>query len=53
MMNKHEQNKELHRKLWEMADKLRGEMDFNSYKEHLLPLIFLKAVSESNNSNKN
>lgn len=38
--------KEFNEKLWSIADKLRAEFDFTSYKEHILQLIFFKSISE-------
>ena len=33
--------------LWEMADKLRGNISANEYKDVVLGLIFLKYISDS------
>ena len=35
------------RKLWEMADKMRGHMDASEYKHVVLGLIFLKYISDA------
>ena len=32
--------------LWEAACKIRGEVDAAKYKDHILPLIFLKRLSD-------
>lgn len=34
-------------KLWEMADKLRGNIESSEYKHFILGLIFLKYISDS------
>jgi type I restriction enzyme M protein len=34
-------------KLWQTADKLRGNMDASEYKHVVLGLIFLKYISDS------
>ncbi|CAL9548164.1 type I restriction-modification system subunit M [Streptomyces sp. enrichment culture] len=39
--------KEIQAILWKAADKLRGSMDANQYKEFVLGLIFLKYVSDA------
>lgn len=40
-------NLELENKLWEMADKLRGNIQPSDYKDVVLGLIFLKYISDS------
>ncbi|NMB38123.1 MAG: SAM-dependent DNA methyltransferase [Firmicutes bacterium] len=40
-------NSELESKLWEMADKLRGNIEPSDYKHVILGLIFLKYISDS------
>lgn len=40
-------NSELESKLWEMADKLRGNIESSDYKHVILGLIFLKYISDS------
>lgn len=40
-------NQELENKLWEMADKLRGNIESSEYKHVVLGLIFLKYISDS------
>ena len=32
--------------LWEAACKIRGEIDAPKYKDYILPLIFLKRISD-------
>src|SRR5918996_4147964 len=39
--------RELERKLWAAADKLRGSMDAAEYKHVVLGLIFLKYISDA------
>lgn len=34
-------------KLWEMADKLRGNIESSEYKHVILGLVFLKYISDS------
>ena len=33
-------------RLWKIADKLRNNMDAAEYKDYILPLIFLKRLSD-------
>jgi type I restriction enzyme M protein len=40
-------NLEFENKLWEMADKLRGNIESSEYKHVILGLIFLKYISDS------
>ena len=40
-------NQELETKLWEMADKLRGNIESSEYKHVVLGLIFLKYISDA------
>lgn len=40
------QKKELHTKLWKMANALRGDMDANEFKDYILGLIFYRYISE-------
>ena len=40
-------NQELENKLWEMADKLRGNIESSEYKHVVLGLIFLKYISDA------
>lgn len=40
-------NLEFENKLWEMADKLRGNIQPSDYKDVVLGLIFLKYISDS------
>ena len=44
---KEEELKELEKKLWECADKMRGAVPVSSYKFIVLGLIFLKYISDS------
>lgn len=41
-----QQKKELHTKLWKMANSLRGNMDANEFKDYILGLIFFRYVCE-------
>ena len=40
------QKRELHTKLWKMANSLRGNMDANEFKDYILGLIFSRYVCE-------
>ncbi len=40
-------NQDLEPKLWQVADKLRNNMDAAEYKHVVLGLIFLKYISDS------
>ena len=40
-------NLEFENKLWEMADKLRGNIESSEYKHVVLGLIFLKYISDA------
>lgn len=44
------QKKELHTKLWKMANSLRGNMDANEFKDYILGLIFYRYISEHEES---
>ena len=39
-----QQKKELHTKLWKMANSLRGNMDANEFKDYILGLIFYRYI---------
>jgi type I restriction enzyme M protein len=41
-----QQQAELHKKLWAMANDLRGQMDANEFKDYILGLIFYRYLSE-------
>ena len=41
-----EQKAELHKKLWEMANNLRGNMEAYEFKNYILSLIFYRYLSE-------
>lgn len=41
-----QQQSELHKKLWAMANDLRGQMDANEFKDYILGLIFYRYLSE-------
>ncbi|MFA6867334.1 MAG: type I restriction-modification system subunit M [Clostridia bacterium] len=41
-----QQKKELHTKLWRMANSLRGNMDANEFKDYILGLIFYRYICE-------
>lgn len=41
-----QQQAELHKKLWSMANDLRGQMDANEFKDYILGLIFYRYLSE-------
>ncbi len=45
-----QQRKELHTKLWKMANSLRGNMDANEFKDYILGLIFFRYVCEHEES---
>lgn len=45
-----QQRKELHNKLWKMANSLRGNMDANEFKDYILGLIFYRYVCEHEES---
>ena len=45
-----QQKKELHTKLWKMANALRGNMDANEFKDYILGLIFFRYVCEHEES---
>lgn len=47
MKNKSSANIGFEKKLWEVADKLRGNVDPSEYKHVVLGLIFLKYISDS------
>jgi type I restriction enzyme M protein len=46
MINKNLDTKTLESWLWEAACKIRGEIDAPKYKDYILPLIFLKRLSD-------
>ncbi len=46
MVNKNLDTKTLESWLWEAACKIRGEIDAPKYKDYILPLIFLKRLSD-------
>lgn len=41
-----QQQAELHKKLWAMANDLRGQMEANEFKDYILGLIFYRYLSE-------
>jgi type I restriction enzyme M protein len=41
-----QQQADLHKKLWAMANDLRGQMDANEFKDYILGLIFYRYLSE-------
>ena len=41
-----EQQRELHTKLWAIANDLRGNMEANEFKNYILGLIFYRYLSE-------
>jgi type I restriction enzyme M protein len=41
-----QQQSELHKKLWAMANDLRGQMDASEFKDYILGLIFYRYLSE-------
>lgn len=49
-----QQQAELHKKLWSMANDLRGQMDASEFKDYILGLIFYRYLSEKveNRANK-
>lgn len=46
MVNKKQQLQELHKKLWSMANELRGNMTANEFKDYILGIIFYRYLSE-------
>ena len=44
--NNNQQQAELHRQLWNMANELRGQMDANEFKNYILGIIFYRYLSE-------
>ena len=40
------QQEELHKKLWDMANSLRGQMDASEFKNYILGVIFYRYLSE-------
>ena len=44
------QKRELHNKLWKMANSLRGNMDANEFKDYILGLIFYRYICEHEKS---
>jgi len=44
------QKRELHTKLWKMANSLRGNMDANEFKDYILGLIFYRYICEHEES---
>ena len=44
--NQRKQQAELHKKLWDMANDLRGQMEANEFKNYILSLIFYRYLSE-------
>lgn len=51
MVDKHEKNKLLSRKIWDMAEHMQAEVDNNSFKEWIAQMLLLKLMSELNDSN--
>jgi type I restriction enzyme M protein len=47
MLNQSKQQAELHKKLWSMADELRGNMDASEFKDFILSIIFYRYLSEN------
>ncbi len=47
------QKRELHTKLWKMANSLRGNMDANEFKDYILGLIFYRYICEHEESEFN
>lgn len=52
MMDKNEKNKQLSRKIWDMAEHMRAEVDNNSFNELIAQMLLLKLMPEPNDSNK-
>ena len=44
--NNSQQQAELHKQLWNMANDLRGQMDANEFKNYILGIIFYRYLSE-------
>ena len=46
-----QQQAELHKKLWSIANDLRGNMDASEFRNYILGLIFYRFLSEKRNKN--
>ena len=46
-----QQQAELHKKLWSIANDLRGNMDASEFRNYILGLIFYRFLSEKPNKN--
>lgn len=47
MVKQAQQQAELHKQLWAMANDLRGNMDASEFKNYILGLIFYRYLSEN------
>jgi type I restriction enzyme M protein len=47
MLKQSNQQAELHKKLWSIADELRGNMDASEFKDFILSIIFYRYLSEN------
>lgn len=52
MMDKHEKNTQLSRKIWDMAEHLRAEVESDSFNKLIAQILLLKLMPEPNDSNK-
>ncbi len=46
MVNGKVHQQELHKRLWDMANELRGNMSANEFKDYILGIIFYRYLSE-------
>ena len=46
-MNEQQQRKELHQKIWAIADDVRGAVDGWDFKQYILGILFYRFISEN------
>ena len=46
-MSEHVQRQELHRKIWAIADEVRGAVDGWDFKQYILGILFYRFISEN------
>ncbi|WP_193438517.1 type I restriction-modification system subunit M N-terminal domain-containing protein, partial [Streptococcus suis] len=46
-MSEQAQRQELHRKIWAIADKVRGAVDGWDFKQYVLGILFYRFISEN------